>query len=96
MPPTDLDILVRGIRALMGPPISHDLKIAGYGVIGNNDEPFYFCAAPGCVEVAKAHEDRMPLTQVDLNVQATLYPERRIQCAQCGIDLVVYGPDPRD
>jgi hypothetical protein len=81
------------MRSMLNQPTP---AIVAFGVLDGPDA-FYFCAQARCVDyAAQWYEDRMPLTQHDLNGQAFLYPETRIRCSRCGTDLIVYGPDPRD
>jgi len=61
------------------------------------DERFYLCAwSAECLEVAIRHDDRMPLTQGDLRVESVIFPDAKIVCENCGAELTVTGPDPRD
>ena len=77
--------------------------IVAYGLLrdggrGTRDEDrWYLCAGNGaCLELATRRDERMPLTQRDLNVESILYPDGPIRCAHCGTELTVHGPDPRD
>lgn len=72
--------------------------VVAHGFIGPDNERLYLCAGRGeCLDIALRHDDRMPLTQADLNIETVLFHNHgQIRCDNCGAALTVHGPDPRD
>lgn len=71
--------------------------VVAYGFL-RGDERLYLCVGNAeCLDVATRHDDRMPLTQADLNIETVLYHNHGpLFCDNCHAALTVHGPDPRD